>query len=442
MKPVLGIIADDFTGANDTGVQFSKKGVQTAVVFDSERLTAKSSLGSVVVVDTESRFDEPDVAAKKVAAATGALRSMGVTYLYKKLDSTMRGNVGAEIAAALEVSGYTLAVAAPALPANGRITREGACIVNGVPVAETEIRNDPRTPVHTSDIVEIIQHQSDLPVRKIGLHTVRAGAVALLNELGDADATDGPEVALVDAETDEDLQIIGQAIFQAAQPVLLVGTAGLAGYLPAPMYRSEQDVVTLENTPPVNTQAPCLFVVGTVSSVTSVQVTELCAAHGDIIELAPNLENLIVSPLEEQERIYQQAAAALKSGAHCVIRTSKTSDDVDRLMTNASRQNIAPQEAGALPARMLGAITAQILTSLDLRGLFISGGDTAIRVAEQLGATGFLVGEEVLPGIPAGRFVANGTVAYGACPVVTKAGGFGKPDALKEIFRYMRGLTW
>src|ERR671910_3452089 len=140
---LIAMIADDLTGAADTGVQFVHAGYKTAVFFrDSEVLDDDLD---AVVFDTDSRAMPAGFAAKRVLEAARAASKARI--IYKKLDSTLRGNVAAELAAALDGARRDRAVVAPAFPAAGRATVGGIQHVHGVPVDETEIANDPNTPV-------------------------------------------------------------------------------------------------------------------------------------------------------------------------------------------------------------------------------------------------------------------------------------------------------
>lgn len=449
MKAVLGIIADDFTGSNDTGVQFSKKGARTAVVFDGSRLGTNDAPASVVVIDTESRFDKPQAAAAKVAAAAEALSRLGVKHMYKKLDSTMRGNIGAEIEAAMKASGRRRAVVAPALPSNGRTTVGSQCLVNGVPVAETETRRDPRTPVLSSSIPEIIALQSNLSVRSVGVEPVRSGVNAVRAAIETGTNADAHEIVVVDAETDDDLLVIGEAVFGLEELVLLVGTAGLAGHLPSSMYGGAEAPVGAQRPESGNARGgadlPFLFVIGTVSGVTRAQTEQLLKIEPTVQDIMVDLEALFAAPDKEHARVVQAAKEFLGHGQHCIVRTTREDGDAARAVEIAGRHGISSEEAGSLPAQFLGRLSSALMDEIQLGGVFISGGDTAIRVAEVRGATGFVVGDEVLPGIPSGSFIQpnidDERPDSGSYPVITKAGGFGKPDALLGIFRYMKEYT-
>ncbi len=125
MNKKLAVIADDFTGANDTGVQFSKKGLKTIVVTNTQNVENVLEKLDVLVIDTESRVADKKTAYEKVSETVKTLKSHGFEFIYKKLDSTLRGNIGIEIAAAMDAAGVNLALVAPALPSNGRTTIGG-----------------------------------------------------------------------------------------------------------------------------------------------------------------------------------------------------------------------------------------------------------------------------------------------------------------------------
>ncbi len=101
---LLLIIADDFTGALDTGVQFAAHGVSTRVIVDPE-VDFSAYHDSVLVIDTETRHLAAGEAFDIVARLTRKAREAGIRYIYKKTDSALRGNIGAELAAVLTASG-------------------------------------------------------------------------------------------------------------------------------------------------------------------------------------------------------------------------------------------------------------------------------------------------------------------------------------------------
>ena len=175
LKTKIGIIADDFTGANDTGLQFSKKGASTGVLLNLCDIVNALNELDVAVFDIESRFDDQKTAFEKVRKVSQLLTQNGVPDIYKKLDSTMRGNIGAEIDGAIEGTSAKAAFVVPAMPSMGRTTIGGICYVNGAAVNQTEAANDPKNPVVSSYIPDIIALQSKRVVHCIGLDKVQSG---------------------------------------------------------------------------------------------------------------------------------------------------------------------------------------------------------------------------------------------------------------------------
>src|ERR687896_800397 len=145
---LIAVIADDLTGAADAGVQLVHAGYRTAVFFSESEVFAKDF--DAVSFDTDSRALPAGFAAKRVLEAARAAREARI--VYKKLDSTLRGNVAAELAAALGGARRERVVVAPAFPAAGRTTAGGIQRVRGAPVDETEIANDPNTPVSEAHV--------------------------------------------------------------------------------------------------------------------------------------------------------------------------------------------------------------------------------------------------------------------------------------------------
>src|SRR5215210_5135759 len=149
---LIAIIADDLTGAADAGVQLVHAGYRTAVFFGESEVLADDL--DAVSFDTDSRTMPAGFAAKRVLEAAHTAREARI--VYKKLDSTLRGNVAAELAAALGGARRKSVVVAPAFPAAGRTTVGGTQRVHGVPIDETEVANDPHTPVTEAHVPSLL----------------------------------------------------------------------------------------------------------------------------------------------------------------------------------------------------------------------------------------------------------------------------------------------
>ena len=224
----LAVIADDLSGAGDTGLQFAKRGLRTVVLFDAAAsLDPGEDSPEVVVLDTDSRQVISAEANRRVREATRCLRRLGAPLVYKKIDSTLRGNVGAEIATLLDAYPGVGCLVAPAFPAKGRTVVGGRLFVRGTELAKSEFARDPLWPMTDSRAAMIVRRQSWLRVGEIPLEVVRQGAEAILASAEEHFAVGRP-ICVSDAEPTEDLAAIAQAIAPRPGRWFGAGSAGLA----------------------------------------------------------------------------------------------------------------------------------------------------------------------------------------------------------------------
>ena len=159
----LFILADDFTGGLDTGVQFAEKGIRTRVVTNPDvDLEQAAQDCQVLVMVAETRHLFARDAYEIVYRIVKKCADLGVPYLYKKTDSALRGNIGAELSAALKASGADTLYFLPAMPGIQRTTENGIHYISGVPVAESVFGKDPFEPVRKSSVKDLLALQSDV----------------------------------------------------------------------------------------------------------------------------------------------------------------------------------------------------------------------------------------------------------------------------------------
>lgn len=186
----VAILADDLTGANDTSLQFHLKGCSTQILTNFKDMPPSLAHTQVWAISTESRNIDPDEAKKAAKEATASiLKNLNVEYIYKKIDSTIRGNIAVEIMGVLEASDYEAAVVMPAFPNEGRITVGGYHLLKGVPIERTEFARDPRAPIYESHIPTVLRNSLPLEekdlVALIELNTVKQGAGPILSRLNE-----------------------------------------------------------------------------------------------------------------------------------------------------------------------------------------------------------------------------------------------------------------
>lgn len=412
------VIADDFTGANDTGVQLAKKGARTEVLLHHR---AGKSQADVLVINTESRAIRFEEAAQRVKEAITQF-ALQQPLIYKKIDSTFRGNPGAEIAAALEATGARLAVIAAAIPAAGRVTLNGECLVNGQPLHATEFASDPKTPIISSRIATILASQTSLPVHELSLAAIRSSS---LGEQLTALAGLQQVLVVMDAQTEEDLQAIANAAARLTFPVVYAGAAGLANALPAALYMRPRS------------RLPLLIVAGSMSEATRKQV-RYASEHENtgIVDISVE-EMLGENAASCINRLAEQSAAILLSRQHCILRTSRSQQDRELIDGLCQRWRLPRQQLGETLSQRLAELTLAILGQAQIGGLFLTGGDIATAVAASLHAEGYRIAGEIAPCIPWGTFTRSD---LDDLPVITKAGGFGSENILSEAIGFLEEL--
>jgi D-threonate/D-erythronate kinase len=384
--PSVVIVADDLTGAADTGVGFCRSGRSTAVTWAGQPLAAMSA--QVVAIDTGSRSCDPAAAYTRVADTVRAARDLGVATLYKKVDSTLRGNVGVEIQAALS-NWYpsSIALVAAAFPRTGRTMVAGRVRVEGQAQGG-------------ADLAERLRAVG-LSTRHLDLGTVRDGSLAAAVDAG---RSSGVRAFVCDSGVDADLATIAGAGPTLGPGVVWVGSGGLAAELPACLEPAAARTPP-EAVPPAMAGRSVVVVVGSRSGVSRAQADRVEAAGVVRVEVPADAG----AGSSAQAAVTERLARHLRSG-----------DDV--LLTLDGGGGGGGADDGALAVR-LGELVRPYAGIVG--ALVATGGDTATAVLRAWDTTALRLVGEVEPGVPLSVSVAPHPV-----PVVTKAGGFGTPDTL------------
>ena len=406
----VAIIADDLTGAADSGVQLARSGYRTAVLFRGAPVPSGNDLDAVAV-DTDSRSLQACFAAKRVMEAGHAVREARI--VYKKIDSTLRGPIGAELAAVLAATRRKKVLVAPAFPSAGRETRGGTQLVHGEPVHETDLSKDPVAPVLESHIPSVLAHD---------FHSIIALSVTdVRNGEPLRDALESGSCVVADAESDADLEALVRAAPNPSS-ILWVGSAGLARAL-GEIYPGPRNGVLPGAFAPAS---GVLAVVGSINEVAREQLRRLSEEPG-VSTVYLNTVALLSGSYEETIGEAAEAVRVILSSARGAALCSTAGEEVDSALRgeSAAKNEVSERVSGALAEVVAG------LSSEDLfDALILTGGDTAVRVAGVLGATGIFLEGEIETGMPVGTL--DGSRPY---RVVTKAGGFGSPDTLCDAFR-------
>ncbi|HZP76147.1 MAG TPA: four-carbon acid sugar kinase family protein [Pseudolabrys sp.] len=385
----VAIIADDLTGAMDTAGPFAAAGLKTLVRFDADYVTADlpSDL-DILCCTTQTRHFAADAAAARVADALRALSDTGPKLLLKKVDTTLRGNIAAEIAAAMHASGRRHLLIAPAAPAQGRIMRNGEVFVHGIPLRESDAARDARSPAASLPLAELL----------------RGGIAGLTTRILSRDASltltaeGGPQAYLADAQTDADLDRVAEFALRHSGDILLVGATGIGAALARHMGGHTDAPLDLS---PVGKRGRVMFVIGSRTAVTAGQLARLRAA----------------------------------GAAEVVVPIKRDAGDPLTIppLTVSTPLILRPEAAGQVraddAARVLAQAAVSLIGPLDVCSLVLSGGDTAAAVFSALGVRECMLLGEIMPGIPVGCLAG----AQRSLCAVTKSGGYGDADTLLRI---------
>lgn len=399
----IRVIADDLTGACDVGAELLPwpKGVGVLPAPEARRVGLESE--TLWVRNTQSRTVEAAEAALRVASALADVGPGWAGIILKKIDTGLRGHLGAEIDAAMDALGAEEAFVLPAIPEIGRTTQGGVQMIGGVPVHLTPFARDPQNPIHDGRVAATIEATSRRRVAVVELAAVQAGLGATVERA----RAEGAAILVCDAETDADLERAVRALLARRRPLLLVGSTGLARALRSVL--ATEPAGRFRAVPPTSGSGT-LVVAGSAHPVTRAQVAR-ASARG------------LLTPL-----VVDEARAAEGSGlaAAQLLRGGRTAALV------APEE---PIESGS--EEVLGALRRAALATLARirpSGLVLIGGETAFRVLEGLGMPPLQLESRLCPLVVRARLLAG---PYGGLTLVTKGGSTGAEDLLAAIVRQL-----
>jgi len=445
-EKTFALVADDLTGANDTGIQFLKWGLRTLVLIDLEIGPEPVNRADVLVLNTDSRFLEPEQAYAQTKQMALVLKNLGTSRVYKKIDSTLRGNVGAEIDALMEVFPYRVCFLTPAFPVYDRTVRDGSLYLKGVPIHRTKIALDPAFRGKSSFIPDLLKLQTRRRIEVIPLETLRGGVEALLRTLNRL-AGEGVQIFVLDALVQSDLKIAAQAIAKVSFPALICGSAGLAVEIPEAFHLEVKggsggkqghgevgETGERRDDPRSPTPLPTSVVgiCGSRSVVTREQVSYAAKSlQIPVLEAAPD-KVLEDRQREEEIRGLAASAASFLSQGRDILVGVAASGSAEKLSQDEFVRN------SRKIADALGILAVELLRTGKVSGLFLTGGDIALSVCEAIKAQGIYLLDEVLPGIPLGQLMGG---EYPGLKVITKAGAFGHPEAIAQCIRHLKKIA-
>ncbi|MFC3996277.1 3-oxo-tetronate kinase [Nocardiopsis sediminis] len=411
VRPLIGCIADDHTGATDVASAIRGRGLSTALVFGPPSGDRPLPEAEAVVIALKSRTLPTQEAVALSLAAQRALTAAGVPRTYVKycstFDSTAEGNIGPVTEALLAATGAGAALACPAAPANGRTVYRGHLFVGDVPLAESPMRHHPLTPMTDSDVTRLLARQTAEPVALLSRPHVATGADAARARLAELRA-EGARHVVADAVDEGDLDVLGEV---ARDHRLVTGAAGLAAGLAAALRtgRPPGAYSTADPEPEPDPDGPAAVLAGSCSTMTLRQIE-----HARAVMPSRRLDPLELTDPGELDRV--RAWVDAHAGAGPVLVYASQSPEERR----AAQGRLGTAETARLVEHAL-AETARHLVDNGVRRLVVAGGETSGAIVGALGIDAVRVGREVDAGVP-------WTTAAGGLALLLKSGNFGAPD--------------
>ena len=424
------VIADDLTGGNATGVLLRKMNYQADTVLNLGAVDpALIKYSDCVVYPTDSRGVSPKEAYRRVREACKVLAADGVKIYTHRIDSTLRGNLGSETDAMLDFLGEDyIAIAAPCFPATARIVCGGYMLVEGIPLHQTNIAIDPKTPVLTSDVAALFRGQSKYKVAPVMMDELMKGEEWLSGRLK-ALAADGVRTVTLDCITQDDLELIASALIASGLKFIAVDPGPFTATLVRKLIPQETSLGKYR----------VLSVVGSVNSRTLDQMRYVWK-NLDTGRVMVESKKLLESDEACEEEIARVVNAVLYAGRGNQILTV-TGDGI----YPENRIDFAPymekfhcsmDDVTALINYAFAEIAYRIFRAEpSFRALYTSGGDVTVAVCERFGTAGLRLRDEVLPLAAYGEFLGG---EFAGVHIVTKGGSQGDETAIARCLAFLK----
>jgi len=424
IRPLLGCIADDFTGATDLANMLVRGGMRTV---QSIGIPSADSLADMdadaIVIALKSRTTPAADAVTESLAALQWLQDQGCEQIFFKycstFDSTAAGNIGQVSEALLAKLGSDFTLACPAFPENGRTIFRGHLFVQDQLLNECGMQNHPLTPMTDANLVRVLQSQTQLKVGLLRYDSVSQGVEQVHARIAELRA-DGVSMAVADALSDADLYTLGAA---CADLPLLTGGSGLALGLPD-NFRKAGKLRDIDASKLADISGGEVVLAGSASVATNGQVAAWLGAHRPALRIDP------LALADGQPVVEQALAFARDAGQTVLIYATSSPDEV-----KAVQQKLGVERAGAMVEDALGQIAHGLLQA-GVRRFVVAGGETSGAVVQALGVQLLKIGAQIDPGVPA-------TQSTGAQPLALalKSGNFGGRDFFDKALKQLAGAT-
>ena len=425
---IVAIIADDLTGANDSALQFHLQGAKTQILLSANADLSNCEGTQTWAISTETRNVSSVEAFEKVKATTQMLiEKIKPDYIFKKIDSTIRGNIAVETLTVLNELQWDASIVVPAFPDEQRITVGGYHLLKSMPIERTEYSHDPVAPICESHLPTLLtaQVQEDYKslIGHIELKTIMQGAGPILVKMNEL-INNGKKLIVMDAVSNTDIEQISLAIKKIDKKILPTGTAGFARALAKIWFgTNEEEEFAVQNSVPL---LPKCIISGSATQLCATQLAELRSSNlfNNFIEFGLKFEDI---SLKESDFLVEKVVNELLNGKNVLIHTSSLINIPEELR-NSEDDNEENISFPNLITDFLSDLASKINSRVEAIFILV-GGETAYKSCEKFGATRLQLIDRVTGAIPL-------CLTHNGRWVVTKSGNLGDSQTMVEVVKY------
>lgn len=426
---LVGIIADDLTGANDTALQFQKRGANTKILLEVDAPPVIKKETEVWAISSESRNIDTENALLKLEKAVNNFKeNFNFDHYYKKIDSTLRGHIAAETLKMIELLEYDAAIIIPAFPQEGRITVGGYHLSKGVPIGKTETASDPHSPITESHVPTLLKLQLEESkhelIGTIDLKTVMNGAGPVLMKINEL-IKDGKKLIVADSTSLTDIEQIALAVNKCDKKILPAGTASgaqvFSKYWLSGLEKDESQISV--------SNLPKFIVSGTATQITANQIKKLEQSDDfDNINFIALDINTILEGVKSD--IVDRIIKNLENNTTVCVHTSNLIADFDGFSEVSLEAELTKEKLANSITDYLAELTKLVLDRIEVI-LITLGGETSYKCCKALNSIELKLIDEVAPAISLCSDINERKI-------ITKSGNLGNSTTLIEILNYLK----
>ncbi|WP_434297120.1 four-carbon acid sugar kinase family protein [Clostridium sporogenes] len=427
------IIADDLTGANATGVLIKKLGLKPVTLMNSLRKDDLEKSYDTVLYSTDSRGVEKEDAYERVYQATEFFFNQNVKVYGKRIDSTLRGNIGSEIDGMLDaLPKGTIAAVVPSFPEANRQAVGGYLLVNGKALEDSDAAKDGKKPINSSIIEKLVKEQSKYEAASIYIEDIKKGCENLQNKILKF-YDEGKKLIIFDALDNNDLEIISKALINTNIKFISVDPGPFTAAV-----INQHIVLDKESKRDKKISNKVLMSIGSITDTTRAQLERL-SKDRDIFKIDINSRAILSDINTKHKEIDRVINKVIENkdlyDVFCVVLDSLYEEVRINLDEEAKKQNTTKEFLSQIMNTSVAEISYRIMKEIkSIKGIFSSGGDISVSICRKFNSAGLELLDEVMPLAAYGKFIEG---EFPDMKIVSKGGMVGKEDGMELCVDYL-----